>query len=363
MNPTDLIAVADTEFLFDRALPVMVLRRGGRQNTVVSWPELNLGVIAPDITLLSAHAGVWVIYVCGSDGDEEEFGILYEPQCLVAVWVGLDGTHESFTAPGHRVLGATREGLWSAPNALQQIDEEYFGGPLPAGWSSPTPMLLHAPGQKTRSIIADRYVIEVTEDSRGTVVYLNPSPPVVFSDSGGSSYSYRSTALVLGRMTQIPNQLNFRDFVPSGWGTKEEAPEILAGAPETPQHDNMFIAEADNIRWEPATLTSEQQEAAVKLLTDQFPHNSYWNPKTESNVGYGPRDTQITVAGSWPETQVIVEVTHLSFPTGRIRRTYSVFDRAGRVDVDRYASVWFMEDLDTGALPSMGTIRDGVLEG
>lgn len=363
LNPTHRITVEDTEFLFDRALPVMVLRHAGKEDTVVSWPDLNLGIIAPDITLLSAHSGVWVIYACGSDGDEEEFGILYEPQCLVAVWVGIAGTYESFTAPAHRVLGVTREGLWSAPNLLPQFDEKYFGGPLPTGWSSPTPMLLHAPGHKTRSIMADRYVIEVTEDSRGTVVYLNPSPPVVSSDSEGSSYSYRSTALVLGRMNDIPNSLNFRDFVPSGWGNKEEAPETLRGVPEKPQDRLEVIAEAADIQWKRALLTTEQREAAVKLLTEQFPHNSYWNPQPHATVRYGPRDTRLWTECNWPETRVMVELTHPSFVEGRIRRTYRIFDRAGRVEVDRYASVWFAEDLDTNSLPQMGTIRDGVLEG
>ncbi|PQZ93643.1 hypothetical protein CQ018_08240 [Arthrobacter sp. MYb227] len=362
--PTHQITIAETEFLFDRALPVMVLRRAGKQERVVSWPDLNLGVVAPEVTLLNVEAGVWVIYGCGSDGDEEEFGILYEPQCLVAVWVGLDGTHESFTAPGHRVLGATREGLWSAPNLLPQFDEKYFGGPLPAGWSSPTPMLLHALGQKARSIIADRYVLEIAEDSRGTVVYMNPSPPVVFNDSTGSTYSYRSTALVLGGMKEIPDQLNFRDFVPDGWGTKEDAPEIIQGIPEVLQrHQEVIIAEADKIQWKSTFLSNEQQEAAVRLLNEQFPHNSYWNPVPDTKIGYGPRDTRVWVEDSWPETRLMVEVTHPSFVEGRIRRTYRVFDRAGRVDVDRYASVWFAEDLDTCSLPSMGTIRDGVLEG
>lgn len=341
----------------------MVLRRAGKQDTVVSWPDLYLGIIAPNISLLGTRRGVWVIYECGSDGDEDEFGILYEPQCLVAVWVGLDGTHNSFTAPGHRVLGATCEGLWSAPNLLPQFDEQYFGGSLPAGWSFPTPMLLRTPGQKTRNIIADRYVIEVTEDSRGTVVYINPSPPVVSRDAAESSYSYRSTALVLGRMSSIPNQLNFRDFVTDGWGTQEEAPEIIQGVPEVLRHRQEVITETHDIQWQQAFLTIEQQEAAVKLLSEQFPHNSYWNPTPEANVGYGPRDTRVWTEGHWPETRLMVELTHPSFVEGRIRRTYRIFDQAGRIAVDRYASVWFAEDLDTCSLPSMGTIHDGVLRG
>lgn len=71
---------------------------------------------------------------------------------------------------------------------------------------------------------------------------------------------------------------------------------------------------------------------------------------------------QVDVIGEWPETLVHVTCRHSYFPAGRIRRSIRIFDDAGRIKFDRYASIQFMEDLDTHAPPAIREARNGILD-
>lgn len=64
----------------------------------------------------------------------------------------------------------------------------------------------------------------------------------------------------------------------------------------------------------------------------------------------GVDDARIDVIGHWPDTRVEVSFAHPHYPQGRLRRTYRVFDDAGRIKSTQYASIHLMEDLETGAL-------------
>ncbi|WP_269044964.1 hypothetical protein [Paenarthrobacter sp. Z7-10] len=162
--------------------------------------------------------------------------------------------------------------------------------------------------------------------------------------------------------------MKFRDYVPQGWGPPV-APERLElnYNPYVPSHDaaQIDLANAAGSRWKFAGLTDAQKTQAVKALTDQFVDaGPYWNAPdgTARPLATGVRETQVDVIGEWPGTLVRVTCRHPYFPTGRIRRSIRIFDDAGRIKFDRYASIQFREDLDTHALPELREARNGILD-
>ncbi|MDJ0315832.1 hypothetical protein [Arthrobacter antibioticus] len=100
-------------------------------------------------------------------------------------------------------------------------------------------------------------------------------------------------------------------------------------------------------------------------MADQFldATGTYWHPVDGSSRphAYGVHDTAVHVIGEWPETIVQITCRHSYFPTGKIRRSIRIFDDAGRIKFNRYASIHFMEDLDTHALPDLREATDGIL--
>ena len=68
--------------------------------------------------------------------------------------------------------------------------------------------------------------------------------------------------------------------------------------------------------------------------------------------GEAPR-WSVTVAGSWPDTELVVVLPHPQVPGVRLRRRLPVFDELGRQDPPRYAVVHIGEQLATAGPPDV----------
>lgn len=368
MSPLPRTTIGETTFFIDEERPVALVRRKAKPDLFLTWPELDAGLFAPQVLLCPAPDALWVLYESGHDGGEDDYTDLHAPAITVAVRIGVDGSVGFVRTERTSIVGATRAGLWTGTSLGDQIDDRYRGGELPADWAAPTTLQIHLPGQPTRTLEVDRYVDAVREEDQGHVLFVNPSPPVAHHGSDMIGYEYRCTALVLGAVDQLPEYVKFRDFVPQGWGTPV-APERLGldYDPFGPNHDpaRIDLSKTAGTHWKHVALTDAQKTQAVKALTDQFADaDSYWHAAdgTTTPLAYGVHETRVETIGEWPETIVQVTCRHPYFPAGWIRRSIRVFDDVGRIKFDRYASIEFMEDLDTHALPDISEAKDGILE-
>jgi hypothetical protein len=69
-----------------------------------------------------------------------------------------------------------------------------------------------------------------------------------------------------------------------------------------------------------------------------------------------------TLAGSWPETRLILSFDHRRYPGLRLRRRVRLFDELGRLDPPEFADIQLMEDIETGRIPPTGEAVDGLLD-
>lgn len=73
-------------------------------------------------------------------------------------------------------------------------------------------------------------------------------------------------------------------------------------------------------------------------------------------------ESRVQVSGEWPDVEMLLSFAHPSFPAGRIRRRYQLFDELGRMREPGYVGVYLMEDLESGNLPPGELAKAGVLE-
>lgn len=368
MSPLPRTTIGKATFFVDEERPVALVRREAFPDLFLTWPELDVGLFAPHVSVHSASDALWVVYASDDDGGEDQYPALRASSQVLAVRVGTDGSLGHVRAEGVSVVGATRAGLWTSDSMGEEIDDGYRGDDLPRDWAAPTRLHIHLPGRPTRTLEVDRHVNAVQEGDRGHVLFVNPSPPVAHRDGVGINYEYRCAALTLGAVDQWPARVRFRDYVAEGWGTPV-APERLGWYynPWATGHDpaRIDLSAVAGTRWKRVTLTDAQKTQAVSALADQFATaDSYWRAAdgTISPLAEGVHETRVGVLGEWPQTVVQVTCRHPYFPAGRIRRSMRVFDDAGRIKFDRYAGLEFMEDLDTNALPDIREARDGILE-
>lgn len=368
MAPLPRATIGETTFFVDEERPVALVRRKAMPDLFLTWPDLDAGLFAPQVSLCPAPDALWVLYESGHDGDDDDYTDLHGPSVVVAVRIGVDGSVGFVRTEGTSVVGATSAGLWTGTSLSEQIDDSYRGGELPTDWAMPTMLQIHWPGQSTRTLDVDRYVKAVREEDQGHVLFVNPSPPVAHHGSDMISYEYRCTALALGSADQLPEHVRFRDLVPQGWGTPVEPGRLGPGYdPFGPNHDSARIdlSAVAGTRWTRVTLSDAQKTQAVNALSDQFMDaDSYWHAAdgTTSPLAYGVNETHVDTIWNWPETIVQVTCRHPYFPAGRIRRSIRVFDDPGRIKFDRYEGIAFIEDLDTHALPDVREAKDGILE-
>lgn len=365
MHPFPRIAVGEAVIFVDQTRPVAVVRRAGLPDHPVSWPELDIGIVSPDVSLLGGPHAAWVVYASCADQIGSKASGPYGIQDITAVRIGADGSVGHVDAASSRVLGATRDGLWTTPYSILSIDENYTGGELPEDWAAPMTLDVHLPAHPTRRVEFDRQVESVGDEEAGTAFLVQPSPPVAHRDGDGFCFEYRLASLVLPQGTELPARVRFRDFVPQGWGdlvrdSWEDEESVVSTDPEVIDLDGIA-----GTRWNRAAPTAVQAASAVDGIAGQFADmEAYWRAANGESfpIADGVTDARVDVEGQWPETLVRVSFRHPYYPGGRLRRSLRVFDEAGRIVIHEYAGIHLMEDVDTNDLPDVRRAHGGVLE-
>lgn len=112
-------------------------------------------------------------------------------------------------------------------------------------------------------------------------------------------------------------------------------------------------------------LSTEQISEAIDEARRWFGNpNHYWFSEdgTTGPLASGMRNAEVHIEDEWPATRAVITFQHSHWPDGRLRRSIRVFDDAGRVSTNPYASIHLMEDLDTGHLPPPSQAHDGYLD-
>lgn len=92
--------------------------------------------------------------------------------------------------------------------------------------------------------------------------------------------------------------------------------------------------------------------------------DDYWQDSdgARTPLSDGISHAQTRLAGTWPDTCLEWTFAFEPYPGLVLRRRVPLFDELGRVSNPEYASVYLMEDLDTGALPPASAAENGILE-
>lgn len=371
MNPLPRVQIGQVTFFVDAERPVGLLRRPDAPDQFLSWAETDTGIHSPQLSLHPARNALWLCYQYQEDDDLERYPALRCPARLTAIRLDPDGGIGSIQADQVKLLGVTSHGLWTGTSLVQNTDENYEGGELPDSFIHPDTLQLHRPQQATLNVSFDRHVDLVRETARGVELWLNPSPPLTHAaDDGGASYEYRCSVVPLPPLEQLKTQLRFRDLVPAGWGRPVEMADfdrLEAEHSELSGHDpeGIDLAGVPGVSWKLVRLSDAQREQAVAATAEQFTGiEQYWHGAAGevSPLSQGVADARVEVIGSWPATRVEVSFTHPHYPAGRMRRTFEIFDNAGRIRYAPYAAIHLMEDLDTLDLPAPSEARQGFLE-
>ncbi len=251
------------------------------------------------------------------------------------------------------LLGSTRHGLW--------LWSGHWDVNTTADWLKVRELLvLDAGGAMNRTSIDRMPLMAFEGESSAHLVVYASAPEELHDAYGGTEYTYRylqidlpagdlPAALRSGEQPCTPIEAT---SIP-GW-SEDDTPAtypLAAGNPRAP--------------WDRVDLPAEQMKAAVDAVCAQFADlDAYWRtPQGDTSpLADGVKETRIDVIGQWPVTRVEVSFAHPHYPQGRLRRTYRVFDDAGRIRSVQYASIHLMEDLDTGALPPVGNARNTILD-
>ncbi|WP_345482212.1 hypothetical protein [Amnibacterium soli] len=336
----------------------------------MAWPDLFTGWAEPTTTIVETPDGVWVHYgLLNSVRDEDPLAAAVNDLDAPAVYIRTATGATSVVRVGRdQVLGATLHGLWTTSHLSPDPDHDhpYLGGPLPGDWHEDTPITIHRPDGTRRQITVDRDVLAVDATGQHVRVLVHASPPIAIpGEDGSTSYQYRPTELLLLADLPLPDRIRFRDLVPEGWGAPTDfdrqgwpqratmIPAVTHGTPD---------AEGD---WTVVELPPDLRQQAVAFTIRQFEHlEQYWHPEDGSSahpLSDGLHDATVHVVGDYPHTRVEVTFRHPAYPAGHLRRTYPVYDPAGRIRVDEDLAIWLMEDLDTRDLPPATAAVDGIL--
>ncbi|MDJ0315833.1 hypothetical protein [Arthrobacter antibioticus] len=258
MSSLPRVTIGETTFFIDAGRPIELARRTGRPDLFLTWPELDIGIFAPNLWVHRAPDALWVVYQGDDDVLDDRYPEMVAPDHGVAVRIDVDGSVGVVRFERMTVVGVTRDGLWTSSSPYEEIDNGYRGGELPVNWAAPTTLHIHFPGQPARTMDVDRYVDGVREEAPGLVLFVNPSPPISHPEDSGFTYEHRCTELVLGTATQWPEHVRFRDYIPRGWGNPGAQERIDLGIdPFAPSQDPALIDVAGT-RWALVSLTDSQ---------------------------------------------------------------------------------------------------------
>ena len=366
------VLVDGVEIVVDQERPVAALIAPEEARRFVTWPDLDVGTVSPDPTLLPARDGVWVHYPPGtvSQMDDSHAEMLRERDSP-AVHIAPDGSLAIVRTGTRTAIGASRGRLWTAAEREHVTDDAYRGGAMPAGWEDPTVLIVHHLDGTESTMRVDRDVRAVFEDKTGINLLVLPTPPIAHPDADGTSvsYEYRLTTLTLPNDRPLPDRVRLLDQHPDGIGPAMVMRRVLWRAhewslPAAPDR-SIDLTDVDGSQWKRITLSPDDIEAASQAALRWYGDpNHYWHSEdgTTGPLETGMRDAEVHLEQPWPDTRVVITFAFPYWPEGRLRRAVRVFDDAGRLTVNPYADINLMEDLATGHLPPREHAQNGYLD-
>lgn len=328
--------------------PVATLDAIGRDRQVVSWPDLRVGHRSVSSTVLAAPGGAWVVY-----RPMESEDLSFPEGEAAAVHVSVDGSVTRFTMlEDTQPIGATSHGLWMTSGEFPDPDD-------PTAWQQQRQVSVLATDGATHRVPADREAAFVFEERASAHLVVYDGPPDADRDGSNATYKYRYAVWPVP--ASLPSHLRATDVHAEALD-EDALMQALATKAPVPSEPSSSRPE---LSWDLVPLAPADQTAAVESVKREFDSlDNYWSAPDgrASPLAEGLADPRVESIEEWPRTRVEVTFTHPSYPEGRLRRTFRVFDDAGRARPAMYAAVHLMEDLETRPLPDRENARDGVLD-
>jgi hypothetical protein len=331
--------------------PIAVIRRSGEPDQTISWPDLPIGLVSPCVRIVSAPDGAWVLYTPMETDADRAF-----QNAATALHISPNGDLTPFFDLVHvNHLGTTRHGLWlSVGHRDANVDTE-------ADWFTDRDLLILDADGRTHRLIIDRMPAAAFEDGRSARLVVYASAPDVLGDGyGGASYTYRFWQIDLPA-GDIPSTLRIAEHQPVPVEEDEIPGRFRDEGPET-----CPITTGDpRASWTLIDLPSDRKKSAIAAVCAEFTHlDSYWTAPSGATtpLSDGLSGTRVDVLDEWPTTRVEVSFTYPHYPKGRLRRTYRVFDDAGRIKPSDFSAIHLMEDLDTRHLPPVTNAHNNILD-
>lgn len=328
------VTIGDTRFAVSHEEPIAVIRSPALGIVQVTWPDFDIGGRSTGLLIWPTNSGVWLTYTASApEGDASRpLAILYLTASaeIIEFEVKLSG----------RAVGATRHGLWivaTSDPGIHATDE----------WTAFYDLQVLSPSDSVRKVRLDRRVFLVLDDGEAPRLMAYGGPPELESAFGGQRV--RKTVVEIQLPDELPDIVSIPAFEPR---TVDEMRFLSSLRPSLPVHRSPR-ADDPRARWSLPSLTGEEIQVAVAAVVTEF----------SDLDAAGLTDPKIDVIGEFPHTRVEVTFAHPAWnPSGRLRRTVDVFDRAGRIIDNQYASVHLMEDLATSPPKEPGEPVDGVME-
>ena len=344
------IKIGEASIAVSESEPIAIVRRPGGDEAIATWPDLDLGMRTPGMTVVRAPTGAWILYRPDEAQDES-----IAPGHPAAVHVSPDGLPSVLgRVPSTQLLGATSHGLWIRTQAASSDPDEI------AAWQDDDVCILGVDGSEHRMEVDRRVAFAFDVPVYGGVLAVHTGAPLRRPLPGDTSWSYPTAYVALPPQT-LPSELRTHQLPHH---TIDDTASLAMLSELTPQRIDRS-ADDPRARWRRADLPAAVRRAAVAAVTQEFTGlDAYWRSPSGATgpLVAGMSDVRVEEHGEWPETRVEVSCRHPHFAAGRMRRTLRVFDDAGRFIPPLYASIHLMEDVDTAQLPQPETAVDGTLE-
>lgn len=326
-----VITQGEDRILVDPERPGAIVRRPGHADEVVAWPDLDVGARSPDVTVLNAPTGVWIVYRPMEAEDKD-----YPQGVCAAVHVSWAAALSRFSPlTSAHVCGTTRHGLW-----LRAEDADDAS-------ATSTAQIITSAGERLRVELpaGDEFGFAFDDGRRA---WFLTGMGVGESGSHTHSAAYRRTDVSV--LPQRVSRIAGEPFTEEDFATLRTLFESVwtdEGGSELPPWSLIDIPESDRAR-------------AVDSIRREFAHlveHGLEFPGTQ----WERQPVTCEVLSDWPHTRVEIGFPHPADPSVRVIRSLPAFDAAGRALPALYASVHLWEDLGTGRLPAPKHAVDGIL--
>lgn len=331
--------------------PIAVIQQAGEPDQTISWPDLPIGLIAPHVTVVPAPDGAWILYQ-PMDSDTGQL----PDNAATALHISPKGELTPFfdlVRVNH--LGITRHGLWLS---IGQWDADVDTA---ADWLVDRTLLILSADGGVRPMTIDRMPAAAFEKDRAAhLVVCTSAPDALRDEHGGASYTYRFSQIDLPA-GDLPPMLRITEHQP----VPVDEDQIPGRSRQEETTPDPITTDDPRAAWTLVNLPSDQKQTAIEAFCAEFTHlDAYWTAPAgaKTPLSDGITDTHVEVVDDWPNTHVDVSFAHPHYPEGRLRRTFRVFDDAGRIRPTEYAAIHLMEDLATRDLPPITNARNNILD-